>query len=137
MDIHCNGAFLSEDRFWKWDCGSRVLNILCFYRYQKQDLNLNMSASKAQESPRMKDGSMAPGFHPGLQDSWSKWPGASCLGCRDAGVPAWQEPLAVDHSHNQPHRGHGASESRQQGGEGCHPHFTVGVQPRLEQRLSS
>lgn len=34
-----NGALMSEDRFWKRDSRSRVINILCFHRYQRQDLN--------------------------------------------------------------------------------------------------
>lgn len=29
---------------------------LCFHRYQRQDLNPNVSDSKAQERPRIKDG---------------------------------------------------------------------------------
>lgn len=69
---------MSKDQFRKWDCGSRVINILCPCRYQRRDLNPNMSDSKAQGGPRQTGGGLTPRYHSGV----------SSLGHREAGTPA-------------------------------------------------
>lgn len=58
-----------------------------------------MSGSKAQGGTRQTGGGVTPRYQPG----------APCPGCREAGIPAWQELLSVGRGRHRPRPG--ASES--------------------------
>lgn len=98
---------MSEDRFWKRDSRSRVINILCFHRYQRQDLNSGISdkcVRKTQDTRRRHDPGCPPDVRPPAHLRGASAWGAGRLASQP-GEELWPPDRGLVHPLRQPVRG--------------------------------